>query len=525
MHERKSGILIHITSLPSRFGIGDLGPEAHRFADFLSDAGQKVWQILPLSPVIIGKGNSPYNSTSAFAANPLLISPELLVKEGLLEKTDIRSVPVFPEDRVDYGAAAGFKQGLLEKACSKFRAAGVLTEFNRFCDENKKWLDGYSLFTALKKKHEGLPWWKWPPKLRDRDPEALASAQVELEEAVFFEKFIQWMFSKQWFAFKEYCNRRDIRIFGDVPIYVQRDSVDVWTHPELFYLDDRKKPTVVAGVPPDYFSETGQLWGNPIYRWDVLRENGYGWWIDRIGHSLKWFDLIRIDHFRGFVGYWEVPAGEKTAMNGKWVDAPAVDFIGRLKDWFQNLPIVAEDLGVITPDVRAVMERYELPGMKVLLFAFGDDLPTNEYAPHNHIRNCLVYSGTHDNNTVRGWFDKEAKPGDKARLEEYLGKKLDSIGIAWEFVRIGMTSVADTAIFPMQDVLGLGEEARMNLPATVEGNWQWRVTSDRITPELAEKLRRITAITGRVKPVDKSAKRSSKNMQGCLGKTVFPAKV
>ena len=311
MHERKSGILLHITSLPSRFGIGDLGPEAYRFADFLCDAGQKLWQILPLSPIIVGKGNSPYHSTSAFAANPLLISPELLVKDGLLDKADIRAVPVFPEERVDYEAAAGYKNGLLEKACARFRSVGVFTEFNRFCDENAKWLDDYSLFTALKKKHEGLPWWKWPPKLRDRRPEAPASALSGLEKAVFLEKFIQWIFSKQWFDFKEYCNQRGIRIFGDLPIYVQQDSVDVWTHPGLFYLDDRKKPTVVAGVPPDYFSETGQLWGNPIYRWDVLRENGYGWWFDRIGHSLKWFDLIRIDHFRGFVGYWEGPGRGK----------------------------------------------------------------------------------------------------------------------------------------------------------------------------------------------------------------------
>jgi 4-alpha-glucanotransferase len=497
MKRRGSGILLHITSLPSAYGIGDLGPEAYRWADFLAETKQGIWQILPLNPTELAHGNSPYQSISAFAGNPLLISPELMVRDGFIAQSDVENVPNYPKGRVDYPVVIASKERIFRVAYERFQQEGKRHEYERFCTENSTWLDDFALFMALTGHFSEKAWTEWPQEIRDRHPEALESLKDELRDEVEKAKFLQYVFFEQWRALKDYCNHHGIQIFGDIPIYVIHNSVDVWTNPELFDLDDERKPSVVAGVPPDYFSETGQLWGNPIYRWDVLRERGYGWWIQRVGHNLTLFDLIRIDHFRGLIGYWEVPAGEANAVNGQWVEAPAENFFNALLRRFPQLPIIAEDLGVITPDVREIMHRFELPGMKVLLFAFGQDLPTNPYIPHNLPRKCVLYTGTHDNNTTRGWFEREATPEIKERLFRYLGKEVSAVRVHWELIRLAMMSVANMVIFPMQDILGLGEEARMNRPATTEGNWQWQLLPEQLTPSIADKLRGMTELYGR----------------------------
>ncbi|MFH0811728.1 MAG: 4-alpha-glucanotransferase [Pseudomonadota bacterium] len=496
MKRRGSGILLHITSLPSPFGIGDLGSGAYRFIDFLAEAKQSYWQVLPLNPTDPIHYNSPYHSTSAFAFNPLLISPELMIAEGFLKRENIESFPEFPQDRVDHLSVKEYKENLFNQAFTHFkrkRDQGYL----EFCSQNAHWLEDFALFVALKANFQGKAWSEWPPGLRDRNREALESAKSEHQDKIEKIKFLQYIFNKQWASLKNYCTEKSIQIIGDLPIYVDYDSADVWAHPELFKLDDNQKPYVVAGVPPDYFSATGQLWGNPIYRWDILKERDYDWWVKRIAHSLKLYDFLRIDHFRGFVAYWEVPAREKTAINGKWIEAPAIDFFTRLTKKFPYLPIIAEDLGVITPDVREVMNHFELPGMKLLLFAFGPDLPTNPYIPHNLGKNCIAYTGTHDNNTIRGWFEKEVTPEDKKRLFKYLSREVPAEEIHWELIRLVMMSVANTVIFPLQDILGLGEEARMNLPATREGNWKWRLLPNQITPDITKRLLEMTEIYGR----------------------------
>jgi 4-alpha-glucanotransferase len=497
MNKRGSGILLHLTSLPSPFGIGDLGPEAYRFVDFLDQAKQSYWQILPLNPIDPAYGNSPYHSISAFAFTKLLISPQLLVKDGLLDKSDILENSHFPREKVDYEAVIDYKNDLFQLAYERFKKAENREEFQKFCQKNSSWLDDFSLFVSLKSHYKGSEWSKWPEKIRDRDHETIQAIKKELKEEIERQKFLQYIFLQQWFALKSYCNQRRIRIIGDMPIYVDYDSVDVWAHPELFELDPQKKPYAVAGVPPDYFSTTGQLWGNPLYRWDVLQERGYEWWIQRTEQNLKLFDMVRIDHFRGFVGYWEVPASQSTALHGKWVKAPAVDFFNRLTQRFPDLHLIAEDLGVITPDVEEVMHHFGFPGMKVLLFAFGEDNPMHPYLPHNYERNCIVYTGTHDNNTVRGWFEGEAKPEEKRRVYHYLGREVPDQQIHWEFIRLAMMSVARTVIIPMQDILGLGAEARMNRPATTKGNWQWRLLPEQLSSSLAEKLGETTRVYGR----------------------------
>lgn len=497
MKKRGSGILLHITSLPSPFGIGDMGPWAYKFADFLMETKQSFWQMLPLNPTELYHGNSPYHSTSAFACNPLFISLELLVKEGLIAETDLKSEPEFPKDRVDYPSVVTYKVKLFEGAYERFKGKKEAHEYEQFCMEHAHWLDDFALFMALRSRFQGKVWSEWPQEIRDREPGSLESAKMELYERLDRTRFLQYIFFKQWISLKKYCNERGVQILGDIPIYVNYDSADLWTHPELFKLDHDKRPYAVAGVPPDYFSETGQLWGNPIYRWDVLKERGYDWWIQRMKQNFKFFDLVRIDHFRGFVAYWEVPANEKTAKNGKWVEAPAEDFFKVLLEKFPAAPLIAEDLGIITPEVREIMQRFDFPGMKVLLFAFGEDLPTNPYAPHNVVQNCLIYTGTHDNNTARGWFENEATPEEKKRLFLYLGRQIPAGEIHHELIRLAMTSVANTAILPMQDILGLGEEARMNRPSTKDGNWQYRLLQEAVTPDLAGRLREMTEIYGR----------------------------
>ncbi|MBW1818346.1 MAG: 4-alpha-glucanotransferase [Deltaproteobacteria bacterium] len=495
---RSSGILLHITSLPSPFGVGDLGPWSYRFADFLARAGQRFWQILPLSPTDTAHGNSPYHSNSAFALNPLFISPELLVRDGLLSESDLEADFPFPGGRVDYAVAGAFKDQLLKKAYVRILDGEKGRALARFREENVSWVEDFALFKALSSRYNNKMWGNWPVELRDRHPDALSKAREELRDPVEKEIFYQYVFYDQWMSLKQYCNDRGILVIGDLPFYVDYDSADLWSHPELFKLDETKRPYVGAGVPPDYFSETGQLWGNPIYRWDVLKESGYAWWLARLRRNFELFDMVRIDHFRGLVAYWEVPSGEKSAINGKWEAGPAEDFLEAVFREFPGAPLIAEDLGYITPDVTAVMERFGLPGMKLLLFAFGPDLPTNPYAPHNLVKNCLVYTGTHDNNTAGGWFEKEASPEEKERLSRYAGRTLAPESAARELVRLAMMSVADTAIIPMQDILSLGAEARMNVPATPRGNWEWRLTEEQLTPEVADELRRMTEIYGRI---------------------------
>ena len=497
MRRRGSGVLLHVPSLPSPFGVGDMGPGAFRFVDFLAETKQSLWQILPLNPTDPEHHNSPYHSTSAFACNPLLISPEFLVQDGLLKGADIKTVPNFPAERVDYRAVGVYKKELFNRAYERFKGKGPSHEYERFCSENSGWLEDFALFMAVKSHFNGAAWSQWPQDIRDRQPEALEWARGELEHDVERERFLQYIFLNQWGSLKNYCNERGIQIIGDIPIYVEHDSADVWTHSEIFKLDDGRRPYVVAGVPPDYFSETGQLWGNPVYRWDVLKERGYSWWVERMEHNLRLCDVLRIDHFRGLVAYWEVPAMDDTAINGRWIEAPVMDFLNHLMRKFPFLPIIAEDLGLITPDVREVIHHFELPGMKVLLFAFGEDLPTNPYIPHNLPKNCVAYTGTHDNNTVRGWFEGDEAPEDKKRLLRYLGRDVPREEIHWELIRLLMMSVANTVIFPLQDILGLGGEARMNRPATVEGNWEWRLLPGVLTPDLATKLREMTELYGR----------------------------
>jgi 4-alpha-glucanotransferase len=497
MKRRASGILLHITSLPSSYGIGDLGPEAYRFADFLEACGQTLWQILPLNPTDPAFGNSPYHSISAFASSPWILSPEALVKEGYLAGEDLHPLPASPQNRVDYAMVVHHRQNLFKVVQDAFRRRQTPSDLERFCLENAAWLDDYALFVALKAHLGGTVWREWPGPLRDRDPRALEEARTNLRERIERETLLQYLFSIQWRALREYCNRKGILIFGDLPIYVNYDSADVWAHPHLFKLDHEKRPYVVAGVPPDYFSETGQLWGNPMYDWDVMRREGFSWWIRRIKRAFDLYDMVRIDHFRGLVGCWEVPAGHETAVNGRWVEVPAEDFFLTILKRFPYAPLVAEDLGVITPDVREIMHRFGFPGMKLLIFAFGDNLARNPYVPHNIPVNGLVYTGTHDNNTVRGWFEREAKPEDKRRLFSYLGREIPADQIHWEMIRLALMSVANIAVFPVQDLLGLGEEARMNRPSVSGGNWEWRVSPDALTPALARRVREMTEIYGR----------------------------
>ncbi len=494
MKKRSSGILLPITSLPSPYGIGDLGPCAYRFVDFLNAAKQSFWQVLPLNLTDLAHGNSPYHSISAFASNPLMISPELMVQDALLSKDELEPAPRSTEERVDYGAVIVYKKRLFNITFENFKRREKRHDYQMFCSENSFWLDDFALFVACKEHFNSRAWNEWPQEIRDREPEAMQILMKQLFDRIEMEKFLQYIFYHQWSLLKSYCHQYGIQIIGDIPIYVDYDSVDLWTNPEIFKLDKKKRPFVVSGVPPDYFSETGQLWGNPVYRWDALKETDYAWWIQRIEYNLKLFDLVRIDHFRGFVSYWEVPAGEKNAVNGRWVEAPAEDFFNVLLRRFPDRPIIAEDLGIITPDVREIMHRFRLPGMRLLLFAFGEDLSTNLYAPHNHVEDCVVYTGTHDNNTVRGWFEKEATPEDKKRLFHYIEQEVTADEVQWEFIRLAMMSIAKLAILPMQDILGLGEEARMNRPATTEGNWQWRLLPEHLEASQGRRLLEMTEI-------------------------------
>jgi len=503
---RASGILLHPTSLPGRFGIGDLGKEAYRFADFLAGTGQRLWQVLPLGPT--GYGNSPYQCVSVFAGNPLLISLERLIEDGFLDPTVLDDAPSFPENRVDYRAAIDFKSPLLNQSFETFlKKAGSdkREQFETFCQQNASWLDTYCLFMALKDAHRLAAWNTWEEDIRKRRPKSLDRWSTELRHEMNHHKYQQYQFFKQWSELKKYCNDRGIRFIGDMAIFLALDSAEVWSHPEMFYLDDDGRPSVLAGVPPDYFCKTGQLWGNPLYRWDVMASDGYDWWIERFRATHALVDIIRLDHFRGFEGYWEVPGTDNTALNGRWVSGPGVELFRAVQNTLGTLPIIAEDLGVITGEVDALRDQLGFPGMRVLQFAFGNDPKADEYKPHNFVRNCVVYTGTHDNNTTIGWLkgtdvedstqSREERQTEAQLALEYAGT--DGHEINWDFIRLALMSVADTAVFPLQDVLGLGSEARMNLPGTAEGNWCWRFLPTMLSERIKGRLTELTSIYGR----------------------------
>lgn len=496
MNRRASGILMHITSLPSPQGIGGLGPEAYAFVDFLAETDQSVWQILPLTPTATWSNNDPYHSISAFAGNPLLISPELMVRDGLLDQEDIVPPRAVPLDSVDFQAVTAYKDRLFKKAFQRYKLVEDCC-FARFREDNCAWLEDFALFSALKRKFGGAVWTDWPKGLRDRDPDALCKAAEELAEELHMARFLQYVFDRQWAELKAYCRKKGVLLFGDLPIYVDFDSAEVWCAPELFKLDKDKQPTVVAGVPPDYFSATGQLWESPIYDWDRHLETGFDWWMRRIRRNLELIDYLRIDHFRGLVAYWEVPAGEKTAMNGKWVRAKAMELLGTLSRRMPCMPLIAEDLGVITPDVREAMAAFNLPGMKILLFAFDGNMPANGYIPHNIDSHCVAYTGTHDNNPVKGWYDEEVGPEVKKRLKQYFGRDIPRDELPWEMIRTVFLTRARLAVVPVQDLLGLDASARMNRPGNLVGNWRWRMKPGAITDVIKSNLKELTWISGR----------------------------
>ncbi|MFQ5593324.1 MAG: 4-alpha-glucanotransferase [Anaerolineae bacterium] len=491
---RSSGILLHPTSLPGLFGIGELGEPAYQFVDFLHASGQRLWQVLPLGPT--GYGDSPYQSFSAFAGNPLLISLDELVKEGTLSSTDVADTPRLPANSVDYGRVIDCKMTLLRLSFKRFKAHASWAqrgEFMAFCDAYRDWLDDFVLFMALKDIFDGAAWNTWDADVAARDADAVSAVARELNNQMEFHRYLQFQFFRQWLALKRYANQRGIRIIGDIPIFAAYDSADTWSNPDLFYFDEDGTPTVVAGVPPDYFSPTGQLWGNPLYRWDVMAETGYAWWIERFRATFRLFDIVRVDHFRGFEAYWEVPATEKTAVKGRWVKGPGAELFHHVEQALGKLPIIAEDLGVITPEVEEMRAEFGFPGMKVLQFAFDTD-STNEFLPHNYERNCAVYTGTHDNDTTCGWF--ESRPAkEQSFVLKYLGS--DGSEIHWDFIRLALSSVAHTAIVPLQDVFGLGNQARMNFPSRASGNWTWRYTPDLLTDEIGARLRTLSEVYGR----------------------------
>src|SRR6266404_2981803 len=497
---RRGGVLLHPTSVPSPAGIGDFGTEAYRFIDFLKQSGNKLWQVLPLNPT--GYGDSPFQCFSASAGNPLLISLETLTEKGILSQADLGHRPVFPGNKVDYGAAFHFKIPVLTKAAQTFlkRTEGnERRDFERFGEANASWLDDFALFMACKNAHNGVPWTEWTADIASRDPRALQEWTGRFTAEIAVIKYWQFEFFQQWQALRFYAHEHGIRIIGDIPMYVAHDSADVWANRELFSLESQGNPTKVAGVPPDYFSATGQLWGNPIYNWDLLKSSGYKWWIERFRAALRLYDIVRIDHFRGFEAYWEVPASERTATNGRWIKGPGAELFSILQQELGELPIIAENLGVITAEVEQIRHQFGFPGMAILQFAFGNDPQGPSFLPHNYVRNLVAYTGTHDNDTSLGWWNS-AGTLDSIRTSDdvvkehafartYLGYADEPIN--WTMIRTVLASVADTAIIPLQDVLGLGAEARMNLPGTSRANWRWRFQPGALSSELAKRLREL----------------------------------
>ena len=491
---RTSGIILHPTSLPGPYGIGDLGPAAYAWIDALVQARQKWWQILPLGPT--GYGDSPYQCFSAFAGNPLLVSPEFLREDGLIDNTDLQGVS-FPAERVDFGPVIEFKNRLLAKAWDTFQhghTAHLRPHFEEFLNQHQSWLGDYVLFMALKDAQQGKGWQDWSRELRMRDPQTLAKARRELAGGAGLHQFRQFLFFRQWQRLRHHANDKGVRIIGDIPIFVSADSADVWANPQFFQLDAERRPKFVAGVPPDYFSATGQLWGNPLYDWAALEKTEFGWWVARFQALLELVDIVRLDHFRGFEGYWEVPAGRPDAIVGRWVKAPGNALLTKIQLALGRLPIIAEDLGVITAEVLALREFFHLPGMRVLQFAFGDK-PTNAYLPHNYEANTEVYTGTHDNDTTLGWYATTAEQ-DRDHVRRYLGR--DGTDVAWDFIRAAWASVADYAIAPLQDVLNLGAEARMNTLGRSAGNWSWRFQASQLHGGVLARLAELTELFGRI---------------------------
>ena len=487
---RESGILMHITSLSSPYGIGTMGKEAYKFVDFLKSAGQSLWQILPLTPT--GYGDSPYQSCSTFAGNHYLIDLDALIEAGLLEKSEVADRNwSYRDDKVDFGTQYNNRLAVLRLAFNRFADQEAL---DAFCREQASWLPDFALFMALKGRNNGQPWYQWEDCLKFRDPEAIWKVRQELKEEIRFYCFVQYLFFTQWTALRSYAHKNGIRIIGDVPIYVPYDSVDVWSNPELFQLDAAMNPTDVAGCPPDAFSDDGQLWGNPLYRWDVIGKDGFGWWIRRLAAAGELYDIVRLDHFRGFEAYWTVPFGDTTARNGRWVKGPGMDMLGPVLGWFPGLQLIAEDLGFLTEGVKKLLADSKLPGMKVLEFAFDAREPSN-YLPHTYTKNCVCYVGTHDNAPIMAWKE-ETGADELAMAKKYLGLTEEE-GLNWGIIRGGMTSVADLFIVQIQDYLGLGNESRMNTPGVASGNWQWRLKKNQLTKKLAARIADLTWMSGR----------------------------
>jgi 4-alpha-glucanotransferase len=492
---RSSGILLHISSLPGKFGIGDLGKSAFDFVDFLSETGTKYWQILPLNPT--GYGNSPYQGLSAFAGNPMFIDLQQLIKLRLLKADDLSNSSGFPKQKVNFKEVSRFKSKLLKKAFSAFNIKNkspLKKEFENYKDSNQPWLEDYCLYMAIRENYQLGNWKNWPNPLRYREPQSILFFEELHSVEVEFHAFQQFIFHLQWQNLLKYSHNKGIHFIGDIPIFVGYDCADVWAHPEIFKLNDHLEPVVVAGVPPDYFSPNGQLWGNPLYDWEKQQEDRYHWWAARIKETLKYVDIIRLDHFRGFAGYYQISSDAKTAVEGKWVEGPGLKFFDAIKSDLGYLPFIAEDLGIITPDVIDLRDRLELPGMKILQFAFSGNA-TNEYLPHNYSENCVAYTGTHDNPTSFGWYENSASENERTFLRQYLGKTTENIPHA--MMRAIWSSVAKLVIAPMQDILALRANARMNTPATTEGNWQWRMKPGGFTDEIITWLREINTVYNR----------------------------
>jgi 4-alpha-glucanotransferase len=490
--QRASGILLHPTSLPSRGGIGDLGPAAYDFVNFLAAARQGLWQVLPLGPP--GLGNSPYSATSAFSGNPLLISVERLADRGWLPAQRLESLPE-GGSHIDYDSVRSTKLPLLREAALGFleQSRQEHGRFQRFCQENAGWLEEFALFEALRHHYQTDNWNRWPRELARRDAAALEKARREFATELQVTRVIQFAFFEQWRALRSRCSELGIKLIGDVAIFVNYDSADVWTHPDIFHLNHELEPYVVSGVPPDAFSDTGQRWGNPLYRWETLKSRGYDWWLDRLRAALATCDILRLDHFLGFQHYWEIPASEPTAVNGRWVPGPSDDFFVALRNALGNLPLIAEDLGLITDEVRALRRRLDIPGMRVMQFGFGNP-GAHTYLPHQFERNTVVYTGTHDNDTILGWWHSAAEH-ERCHASAYLGH--DAGGINWAFIRAAQASIADLCVVPLQDVLGLSSEARMNVPSRRDGNWTWRYGAGALTNELAARLAMMVEVSDR----------------------------
>lgn len=490
-YRRSAGILLHPTSLPGKFGIGDLGPNAYKFIDFLESAGQTLWQVLPLGPT--GYGDSPYQCFSAFAGNPLLISPEILLEENLLNEKDLKKIPNADPHRIDYGNVIEYKTNLFKIAFKNFKETNKINEqlFNNFCLKHKEWLEDYSLFMAVKNYHNGISWIDWNQEISLR--KNLDVWKEKLSDDILYHKFLQYQFFKQWSVLKKYANEKNIKIIGDMPIYIAYDSSDLWANKNLFTVDENGKLTFVAGVPPDYFSETGQLWGNPLYRWKLMEKDDYLWWRNRITSLLEFVDIIRIDHFRGFDAYWEIPADSPNAINGRWVKGPGEKFFSTIMKYLGDVPILAEDLGVITKEVVNLRDKFNFPGMKVLQFAFGTGME-RRFLPHNFIPNCVVYTGTHDNDTTRSYFEKEKDNSNDiySHAQKYLNYYGDNI--VFELIRIAYASVAKMVVITMQDILNLGSEARMNFPSKLGGNWSWRFSWDQVDNNLSNIYKELTKL-------------------------------